>query len=89
MPIEIFETINIFSIIMVAKVWQLLDRFFLTQKIVAYIKDEGANLATCVTALNYVVSCKTLGMFKPFNESFFGHILFSDCQYIIINEKVV
>jgi hypothetical protein len=29
---------------MVAKV---LDKFFLTQKIVAYVKDEGANLATC------------------------------------------
>ncbi len=76
MPIEIFETINIFSIIMVAKVWQLLDKFFLTQKIVAYIKDEGANLATCVAALNYVVSCNTSGMFTPFNESCFGHVLF-------------
>jgi hypothetical protein len=43
---------------------------------VAYVKNEGTNLATCVATLNYVVSCKTLGMLKSFNESFFGHVLF-------------
>jgi hypothetical protein len=32
------------SVTMVFQLLQLLDRFFLTQKIVAYVKDEGTNL---------------------------------------------
>jgi hypothetical protein len=32
------------SVIMIFKLLQLLDRFFLIQKIVAYVKDAGTNL---------------------------------------------
>ncbi len=35
---------------MVVKLKQIFDKFLVTQKILAYIKDEGSNLQTCIQA---------------------------------------
>jgi len=35
-----FEAIDTFGVAMVAKLWQLLNKFSFIQKIVAYVKDE-------------------------------------------------
>jgi hypothetical protein len=37
---ELFEAIDTFGVAMVAKLWQLLNKFSFIQKIVAYVKDE-------------------------------------------------
>ena len=60
----------------------LLDEFKLTDKIVACVKDEGANLATLERALQLTVSCDILGLAKPFSSACFGHIMSKVCQYI-------
>jgi len=54
---------------------KILDKFGLTQKIVAYIKDEGSNLQTCVTTFNSIMWCGDLDMVEPFDGSYFGHAL--------------
>jgi hypothetical protein len=37
---ELFESIDTFGVAMVVRLWQLIDKFSLVQKIVAYVKDE-------------------------------------------------
>jgi len=42
--IGLFEVIDITGVTMAPKLKELLDWFSLTQKIVAYVKNEGSNL---------------------------------------------
>jgi hypothetical protein len=44
----------------------LLDAYGLRNKIIAYVKDEGSNLNTLTSALNFVVKCETLGLEEKF-----------------------
>jgi hypothetical protein len=85
--IKLFEVSNFSGVAMVRRLQQLLDKFSLTQKILAYVKDEGSNLQTYANVLNYVVSCVNLAMMEPFDGSCFGHALPKVCHYAI-NEKV-
>jgi hypothetical protein len=73
---------------MVPKLQKLLNKCALINKIIAYVKDEGFNLQTCVIVLNFIVSCNSLGLLKPFDSLCFGHALSKVCQYATINEKV-
>jgi hypothetical protein len=45
---------------------ELLDQYNLRKKIVAYVKDEGANLNAMTIALNFVVNCEVFGMEESF-----------------------
>ncbi len=42
--IELFEVSDINDATIAPRLQQLLDKFFLTQKILVYVKDEGSNL---------------------------------------------
>jgi hypothetical protein len=86
--IKLFEVSNFSGVAMVPRLQQLLDKFFFTQKILAYVKDEGSNIQTYANALNYVISCVNLAMMEPFVGSCFGHALSKVCHYPITNEKV-
>ena len=66
----------------------LLDEFKLTDKIVACVKDEGANLATLERAMQLTVSCDILGLAKPFSSACFGHIMSKVCQYATNDEQM-
>jgi hypothetical protein len=55
--IGLFEMFNTNGVAMTLRLHQLLDKFFLTQKFFAYVKDEGFNIHTYASALNFVVSC--------------------------------
>jgi hypothetical protein len=41
---------------------KLLDQYDLRMKIIAYVKNEGANLNAMTTTLKYVVDCEILDM---------------------------
>jgi len=60
--INLFEANDTSGATMVMKLKQILDKFSLTQNIVAYVKDEGFNLQTCAMAFNSIISCDGLGM---------------------------
>jgi hypothetical protein len=66
----------------------LLDKFGLRKKIIAYVKDEGSNLNAMTFVLKFVVNCETLGLQENFNGTRFGHVFSKACQYVITNEKV-
>jgi hypothetical protein len=72
------------GVIMAMKIKHILDKFALTHKIMAYVKDEGPNLQTCAQALKVVVSCGHLDTTKSFDGHCFGHTLLkgmSICQF--------
>jgi hypothetical protein len=73
---------------MAPKLWELLDRFFRIDNILAYVKNKGVNLQSCVTTFTFVVSCKTLNMLEPFHGSYFGHALFKVYQYVTKDKTV-
>jgi hypothetical protein len=77
--IRLIEMSNTSGATMAPSLQQLSDQFFLTQKILAYVKDEGSNLQTYVSALTSIVSCANLAMIEPFDGSCFGHALSKVC----------
>jgi hypothetical protein len=85
--IGLFEASNVNNVTMVMKLKQILNKFGLTQKIMAYVKDEGSNLATCAQALKAYVFCIDLDTTKPFDGYCFGRTLSKVCQYVTSDEK--
>ncbi len=45
--IGLFEATTTYSATMVSKLHEFLDKFSLIDKILTYVKDEGANLQSC------------------------------------------
>jgi hypothetical protein len=86
--IGLFEMFDTNGVAMTPRLHQLLDKFSLTQKIFVYVKDEGFNIHTYASALNFVVSCVSLAMMESFNGSYFGHALSKVCQYATTDDKV-
>jgi hypothetical protein len=66
---------------MVRNLIKLLDQYDLRKKIVAFVKDEVANLNAMTTTLKFVVDYEVFGMEESFQGTFFGHALFKACQY--------
>jgi hypothetical protein len=52
---------------------KLLNQYDLREKIVAYVKAEGANLNAITTALKSMVNCEVLGLEETFQGTCFGH----------------
>jgi len=71
----LFEITDISGVVMVLKLLQLFDQFSFIHKILAYVKDKWFNLQTCVTKLNFNVSCNSLAVLEPFDGQCFGHAL--------------
>jgi hypothetical protein len=65
---------------------ELLDQYDLRKKIVANVKDEGANLNAMTTTLKSMVNCEVLGIEESFQGTCFGHAFFKACQYGIVKE---
>ncbi len=55
MTINLFKAIATNNVAMVPKLWELFDKFSFIDKILAYVKDEGANLQSCAITLIFVV----------------------------------
>jgi hypothetical protein len=56
--------------------------------VLAYVKNEGNNLTTMISALTFVVSCEVLGLSTFFVGSYWGHAMFKCCQYVIDDFKI-
>ncbi len=66
----------------------LLKQYGLTKKILAYVKDKGANLNIMTIALKSIISCEILGMMESFHGTYIKHALFKACQYATIEGRV-
>jgi len=64
----------------------LLNKFGLKKKIIAYVKDEGSNLNAMTSALKSIISYGTLGLQESFNGMYFGHAFSKACEYVTIDE---
>ncbi len=60
---------------------ELLDKYGLRKKIIAYVKDEGLNLNAMIIALKVVVNYECLGLEESFKGTCFGHVFSKACQY--------
>jgi hypothetical protein len=79
MIIGLFEAIETIGQTLAINLSNLLDSFGFTNKIIEFVKDEGANLNVMTLALRFVVSCDILGLEESFNESCFGHAFSKAC----------
>jgi len=75
----LFETTNTFGVALVEQVKVFLLKFNLTNKVIAYVKDEGANLNSFTIALTYVMSCEPLQLPQPFASFCFGRATSKAC----------
>jgi hypothetical protein len=62
--IGLFEVIDTSGIALAPKLQELLHKFTLIEKIVVYVNGEGCDLQIGASALNFVVSCNTLGLLE-------------------------
>jgi hypothetical protein len=66
----------------------ILDEFNLTNKVIAYVKDERTNFNSFTTTFTFVVSCEPLQLPYPFVSFNFGHVMPKACQYVTNEVKV-
>lgn len=66
----------------------ILSRYNLTSRIIAYVKDEGSSLDIVNTALASVVSCEVFDLAEPFSGTCFGHALSRCCLHATDDSKV-
>ncbi len=53
----------------------------LLDKVLTYVKDEGANLSTFTMALMNIVSYVPFMLSQPYATIFYGHDMSKCCQY--------
>jgi hypothetical protein len=58
----LFEAIDTIGQTLVRSVIELLNKYGLRKKIIAYVKNEGSNLNAMITALQVVVNCGSIGL---------------------------
>jgi hypothetical protein len=58
----LFEASNIITHALVKKLTSLLNEYYVRNKIVTYVKDEGSNLNIMTSAFKSIVKCEALGL---------------------------
>jgi hypothetical protein len=66
----------------------LLATYQLTNKVIAYVKEENTNLNMLAIVLTSVVSCELLQLLSPFSGICFGHAISNACQHAINDIKL-
>ncbi len=64
--IGLFEAIETTSQALVRSLIELLDKYGLKKKIIAYVKDEGSNFNAMTTALKDVINCESFSLEESF-----------------------
>lgn len=72
---------------MAMKLQALLDKYALSKKKLAYVK-EGANFGALTTTLKVVFSWKSLGVEELFKGTCFGQAMLKGCQYGTADDRV-
>ncbi len=71
--IGLFKTNETTRQVMARNLIELLDQYDLKKKIVAYVKDKGANLNAMTTILKFVMNYEVFGLEESLQGSCFGH----------------
>jgi hypothetical protein len=81
--------IKIIGQALVRNLIELLDKYALRKKIIAYVKDEGSNLNAMTTALKVVVNYEPFSLKESFQSTCFGHAFSKACQYGTVEKRCV
>jgi hypothetical protein len=84
----LFETIDTIGQALTRSLIELLDKYSLRKKIIAYVKNDGSNFNAMIIALKVVINCKSFGLEENFQGICFGHVFSKACQYGTVEEKV-
>ncbi len=66
MTIGLFEAIETTRQALAKSLIELLDKYSLRKKFIAYVKDEGSNFNVMIGALKSVINCESLGTEESF-----------------------
>jgi hypothetical protein len=55
---------------------------------IAFVKDEGTNLVTMATTLHSIIDCEPMKIFRVYEGTCFGHVMFNACQYATNDDKI-
>jgi hypothetical protein len=75
----IFEVVETIRVVMAMQLKELLSQYELLDKVIAYLKDEGANLSTFTTALTIIVSCAPFSLPQPYVTICYKHAMSKCC----------
>ncbi len=64
--IGLFEAYETLKQTLIRILYDLLEQYGLTKKILAYVQNEGANMKTMTIALKSIVSYEALGVIESF-----------------------
>jgi hypothetical protein len=73
---------------LVRNLTELLDKYVLRKKIIAYVKDEGSNLNAMTIALKVVINYEPVSLKESFQGTCFGHAFSKACQCGTVEKKV-
>lgn len=86
--IGLLETSSMAEVPLEVQLQDILSRFNLSTRIIAYVKDEGGSLDIITSALASVASCEVLEMDVPYAGACFGHAFSKCCEHATDNSKV-
>jgi hypothetical protein len=86
--VGIFEVHETLGASMVVQFKDLLIRYNLLDKVIAYVKDDNTSLSTLTTAFTSIISCVPLLLPQPYAASCYGHAMSKCCQYVINDLKM-
>lgn len=88
MTLGIFEAPDTTGEVLVEIAKPFLQQFQLTNKMMANIMDEGANLVSLASTVSQVVSWDPIHLQFPYNGACFGHAMSKVSQHAMLDDKV-
>jgi hypothetical protein len=86
--VGLFETIDMFRVVTVVQVKDLLSLYNLFDKLIAYVKDKSGNLSTLAQAFTSIVNYSPLGLVILWQGLCFGHVFSKTCLYACNDTKI-
>jgi hypothetical protein len=84
----LFKVHGIMRATMAMQLKYLLAQYELLDKVLSYVKDEGANLNTFTMALMSINSCAPFILPQPYVAIYYGHAMSKRYQYATYDFKV-
>ncbi len=73
---------------MAIQLQSLLEKYGLLHQVIAFVKDESSNLIVMATTLQLIVDCEPLKLLSGYEDTCFGHVMSTTCQYVINDDKI-
>lgn len=85
--IGILEVQETYKATMAMQIQDSFDNYKLLNKVITYVKDEGANLSILITMLTSIVSYVPFRLPQPYVANCFGHATSKCCNMLLTISK--